>query len=112
MVSRSFGFRLGNFGLDVSLNDMELDPALARSERERRQQARAYEAEAEVEGLREEVAARAASRTDFDPGPIAGGNALPSGTPSKIRLRTALGAYAKAQSPILPDPGSMLASVV
>lgn len=112
MVSRSFGFRLGNFGLDVSLNDMKLDPALARSERDRKQKAKAYETEAEVEGLRAEVAARAASRYEFEKNQDAGGNALPAGTPSKIQLRTALGAYAKAQSPILPDPGSMLASVV
>ena len=105
-TTTSFGFRLGKFGLDYREETTVLDPSLSRSVRDETRKARAFKAQSEVEGLRAEVGAdgavyreRQAAGTDRE-------------TPSAGQVKSALAAYARAQSQILPPPGNMLAGVV
>lgn len=108
-TTTSFGFRLGRFGLDYREETTVLDPSLARDVRERRQKARAFQAEAEVESLRAEVGAAGAAHRDRNTAETA---AVGSSAPSPGRMRSALSAYARAAAQVLPPPGQMLAGVV
>ena len=110
----SFGFRLGKFGLDYKGETTVLDPSLARDVRERKEKARAFRAEAEVEGLRAEVGATAPEfRENVRSGePASTESASTESSPPQSRIKSALSAYAKAASAILPPPGIMLAGVV
>lgn len=103
-TTTSFGFRLGKFGLDYREETTVLDPSLSRTVRERKQKARAFEAEAEVGGLRAEVGASGANYRESQ--------VSDTDTPSRNRIKSALNAYGRATAQILPPPGNMLASVV
>lgn len=106
VTTRSFGFRLGKFGLDYQSSDTVLDPSLSRDVREKKHMAQAFKAEAEVENLRATIGADGASyRERQTSGPA-------TTKPSRSRIQTALSAYAKSTEDILPPPGNMLASVV
>lgn len=106
-TTTSFGFRLGKFGLDYQQERTVLDPSLARDVREKKQKARAFQAEAEVEDLRATVGREGASFRERRAEAYGDGN-----TPSMSRVRTALKAYAKSSEGPLPPPGNMLAGVV
>lgn len=108
VTTRSFGFRLGKFGLDYESSDTVLDPSLSRDVREKRQKAQAFKAEAEVENLRATIGADGASYRDAQAADL---NSAAT-APSKRTVRTALSAYAKSMEDILPAPGNMLAGVV
>ena len=105
-TTTSFGFRLGRFGVDYREETTVLDPSLSRSVREQNRRASAFKAEAEVEDLRAEVGAGGASyrQGEFQ--------AAERETPSAVRVRSAMAAYARAQTQTLPPPGNMLAGVV
>jgi len=101
----SFGFRLGKFGMDFQSRSTVLDPSLSHDVRERRQQARSFEVEAEVESLRARVGVEGAAYRE--------GTAAQSPTkPSRRMIRTAMAAYTRSTEKALPLPGNMLASVV
>lgn len=102
----TFGFRLGKFGVDFESERTVLDPSLSRSVRERREKARAFQAESEVESLRAKIGAEGASYRDATAGSAA------ATKPSMSRVKSALAAYAKNTEDILPPPGNMLAGVV
>ena len=105
-TTTSFGFRLGRFGLDYREQTTVLDPSLSRDVRERKQKARAFEAEAEVESLRARVGREGADYRNSR------AESADANKPSLSRIRTALTAYAKSTENILPPPGNMLAGVV
>nr|WP_279593676.1 hypothetical protein [Pseudodesulfovibrio sp. S3-i] len=105
-TTTSFGFRLGKFGLDYREETTVLDPSLSRDVREKKEKARAFETEAEVEGLRAQVGADGARYRETQTTGTA------SGLPAQSRIKTAMNAYAQATAQILPPPGNMLASVV
>lgn len=107
-TTTSFGFRLGKFGLDYREERTVLDPSLSRDVREKKQQARAFKAEAEVESLRATVGREGADFRDLN----AEGQTLDIDTPPRYQVRNALSAYAKATEEDLPPPGNMLAGVV
>ncbi|MBC17419.1 MAG: hypothetical protein CL942_14270 [Desulfovibrio sp.] len=104
----SFGFRLGKFGVDFQSQDTRLDPSLSRDVREKRQKARAFEAERDVETLRAKIGAEGAhyretagaAATDF------------SSRPAEYQLRNGIAAYLRTSENPFPLPGNMLASVV
>lgn len=105
-TTTSFGFRLGKFGLDFQQESTILDPSLSKDVREKKEKARAFKAEAEVERLRAKVGKEGADFRDLRAEAYAGNK------PSMNRIRTALTAYAKSSDDILPPPGNMLAGVV
>lgn len=104
-TTTSFGFRVGKFGLDYRQEKTVLDPSLSRDVREKKEKARAFETEAEVESLRAKVGTEGASYRETATEPTVE-------TPSKGHIRAALSAYAKSAQEDLPPPGNMLASVV
>jgi len=108
VTTRSFGFRLGKFGMDYQSQDTVLDPSLSRDVREKRQKAQAFKVEAEVENLRAKVGSEGAHYRER--------NATASGPtqakPSLTLIQTAMTAYGRSTADILPPPGNMLASVV
>lgn len=105
-TTTSFGFRLGKFGVDYREETTVLDPSLSRSVREETRKARAFRAEAEVEGLRAGVGAAGAAYRERE---TAGAD---RNAPSAGQVKSALAAYARAQAQVLPPPGNMLAGVV
>ena len=105
----SFGFRLGKFGLDYKGETTVLDPSLARDVREKKQKAKAFRTQAEVESLRAEVGATA---PEYRENARSGEAAQADSSPPQSRIKSALSAYARAASAILPPPGNMLAGVV
>ncbi|WP_316898520.1 hypothetical protein [Pseudodesulfovibrio indicus] len=112
-TTTSFGFRLGKFGMDYREETTVLDPSLSRDVRERRQKARAFRAEAEVEGLRAEVGATGAVFREGQSARSSTGTGVSDGeVPSRSRVRSALSAYARAAAQVFPPPGQMLAGVV
>lgn len=102
----SFGFRLGQFGLDFSSSKTVLDPSLSRDVRERREKAQSFRAEAEVESLRARIGAEGANFRQQNVSAESGSR------PPLHRVRTAVAAYAESAKEILPPPGNMLAAVV
>jgi len=108
VTTTTFGFRLGNFGLDYESERTVLDPSLSRTVQEQDQQARAFQAEQQVGSLRAQVGAEGATYRDLS-GNSAG--TASSATPMH-RIKSALSAYAKSAEEALPLPGSMLAGVV
>ena len=102
----SFGFKLGKFGLDFSSRSTVLDPSLSRDVREKREQAQAFRAEADVENLRAQVGADGAYFRERTAQPVN------SKKPSFQQVKSAMTAYARSTEDILPPPGNMLASVV
>ena len=105
VTTRSFGFRLGKFGMDFESSNTVLDPSLSRDVRERRQKARAFKVEAEVETLRAKVGCDGADYRDREAPPS-------QAAPTRTLIQTALTAYARSSGDTLPAPGIMLASVV
>lgn len=105
VTTRSFGFRLGKFGMDFESSNTVLDPSLSRDVREKRQKAQAFKAEAEVETLRAKVGREGANYRDREASPS-------QATPTRTLIQTALTAYARSTGDVLPAPGRMLASVV
>ncbi|MDD3311915.1 hypothetical protein [Pseudodesulfovibrio sp.] len=108
VTTTSFGFRLGNFGLDYESERTVLDPSLSRTAREQNQQARAFAAERQVGSLRAQVGAEGATYRD-----LSGNNSGAASAAAPLhRIKSALSAYAKSAEEALPLPGSMLAGVV
>ncbi|BDQ34500.1 hypothetical protein [Pseudodesulfovibrio portus] len=105
-TTTSFGFRLGKFGLDYRQERTVLDPSLSKDVREKKEKARAFRTEAEVESLRARVGREGASYRDLR------AEAFDGNKPSLHRMRSALTAYAKSSEDALPLPGNMLAGVV
>ncbi|WP_419786477.1 hypothetical protein [Pseudodesulfovibrio sp.] len=106
VTTTSFGFRLGNFGLDFESERTVLDPSLSRTEREQKYQANAFRAEQQVSSLRAQVGSSGASYRNLS-------GSTDSGSPASAhRVRSALSAYAASAMEESPLPGSMLASVV
>ena len=105
-TTTSFGFRLGKFGLDYRQESTVLDPSLSRDVREKKEQARAFKTEAEVESLRARVGQEGADYRGLR------AEAYDGNKPSLHRIRTAITAYAKSTEEDLPPPGNMLAGVV
>ncbi len=104
--STTFGFRLGKLGVEFSSQKTVLDPSLSRDVREKREQAQAFRAEAEVETLRAKVGAEGAAYRERDVAPNQ------SKKPSINHVKNAMTAYARSSQKILPPPGNMLAAVV
>lgn len=102
----TFGFRLGQFGLDYSSSKTVLDPSLSRDVREKREKAQSFRAEAEVEALRAKVGREGAAYRQQDVTPDQ------DSSPPLHRVRSAMAAYADSAKEILPPPGNMLAAVV
>lgn len=107
VTTTSFGFRLGNFGLDYESERTVLDPSLSRTVQEQTQQARAFAAERQVGSLRAQVGAEGATYRDLSGNRPGAASATPL-----HRIKSALSAYAKSAEEALPLPGSMLAGVV
>ena len=105
-TTTSFGLRLGKFGLDYRQERTVLDPSLSKDVREKKEKARAFRTEAEVESLRATIGKEGANYRDLH------AKSNNADKPSLGRIRTALTAYAKSTENILPPPGNMLAGVV
>lgn len=106
VTTRSFGFRLGKFGVDFESSDTVIDPSLSHDVREERQKAQAFKVEAEVETLRAKVGREGADyRQQEMTGPA-------PGKPSRNLVQTAMAAYARSTDDTLLLPGRMLAAVV
>ena len=106
VTTRSFGFRLGKFGMDFESSSTVLDPSLSRDVREKRQKAQSFKVEAEVETLRAKVGRDGANYRERET------TGSTQAKPSRQTIQTALTAYARNTEDILPPPGNMLASVV
>jgi len=106
VTTRSFGFRLGKFGMDFESSDTVIDPSLSRDVREKRQKAQSFKVEAQVETLRATVGREGANyrqQSTARPAP---------NKPSRNLIQTAMTAYAQNSDEVLPPPGLMLASIV
>ena len=105
VTTRSFGFRMGRFGLDFESSSTVIDPSLTHDVQERQRQARSFRVETEVKNLRATIGADGATYRD---------SATASGRsgPSIMMVRTAMAAYPRNSEDILPMPGNMLASVI